>query len=61
MIRNRKNATTTKLMTASMTSPIEMRASPMSKPMSAKLDWPKMAAMIGLITPFSTASTIFVK
>ncbi len=45
------NATTTKLIAASITSPMLIRASPMSKPMSWKLLSPKMAAMIGLITP----------
>ena len=35
--RNRKKATTTKLMTASITRPIEMRASPMSKPISCEV------------------------
>ena len=54
-------ATATKLIAASITRPILIRASPMSKPICWKLVSPKMAAMIGLITPSRSASTIFWK
>ena len=47
--------TTTKSMMAAMTRPMLMRASPMSNPMSLKSGLPKMAAMIGLMTPSSSA------
>ena len=38
-----------------------MKASPMSKPISSKFSSPKIAAMIGMITPLMKASTIYWK
>jgi hypothetical protein len=51
-------ATTTKLMIAVITRPMLMRASPMSNPIWKMSGLPKMALMIGKITPARIASTM---
>jgi hypothetical protein len=55
------NPTTTNEMMALNISPMLMRDSPRSKPMSSRFGLPKMAAMMGLMTPFRMESTIFWK